>query len=236
MEKGINGRTIVVGDVHGCLEELRELLEKVKYLPLVDRLIFVGDLIDRGPDPAGVVRFCRERDLECTMGNHEYQFLRWYKGNKHLTKRQGYEEFTDEDVSYINRMPYSLKLSDDLWVVHAGVKPNLPLDKQAKDDLIFLRYTDSDRNFISLRKISKGKGEGAMFWTEFWEGPASIIYGHNVHSYENPLVTEVAPGVKCYGIDTGCCFGGRLTALIVETGEMVQVQAKKIYYKSDLAK
>lgn len=234
MEKGINGRTIVIGDVHGCLEELKELLEKVKYLPLVDRLIFVGDLIDRGPDPAGVVKFCRERDLECTMGNHEYQFLRWYKGNKHLTKRQGYEEFTDEDVSYINRMPYYLKITDDLWVVHAGVKPGIPLDKQSKDDLIFLRYTDKDRNFISLRKIAKGKGEGAMFWTEFWYGPASIIYGHNVHGEAEPLITEVAPGVKCYGIDTGCCFGGRLTALIVETGEIVQVQAKKIYYKSDL--
>lgn len=234
MEKGINGRTIVVGDVHGCLEELLELLEKVKYLPLVDRLIFVGDLIDRGPDPAGVVKFCRERDLECTMGNHEYQFLRWWKGNKHLTKRKGYEEFTDEDVSYINRMPYSLKLTDDLWIVHAGVKPGIPLDKQSKDDLIFLRYTDSDRNFISLRKIAKGQGDDAKFWTDFWFGPASIIYGHNVHSQESPLITEVAPGVKCYGIDTGCCFGGRLTCLIVETGEIIQVKAKKIYYKSDL--
>lgn len=225
-------RTICVGDIHGCLEEFEELLKTVQYLRNVDRLVLVGDLIDRGPDSVGVVRKARELNLEVTMGNHEYKFLRWYKGNKHLDKHDHYSKFSDEDVQFINSMPYSVKLRDDLWVVHAGVKPGIPLEKQSKDDMLYLRYTDKDRKFISLRKIAKGEGDGAIFWTKFWQGPASVIYGHNVHSYEDALVEEVLPGVKCWGIDTGCCFGGALTALIVDTGELVQVQAKKIYYKS----
>lgn len=228
----IKKRTVVVGDVHGCLEEFDELVKTINYNPIEDRLIVVGDLIDRGPDSVGVVRRCREMNLEVTMGNHEYKFLKWWKGNKHLDVHPHYSELNDDDVNYIARMPYYIKLRDDLWVVHAGVKPNLSIEQQKKDDLMYLRYTDKDRHFISMHKIAKGEATGAMFWTEFWKGPASVIYGHNVHGFEDPKIEEVSPGVKCYGIDTGVCFGGRLTALIVETGEIVQVQAKKIYYKS----
>jgi len=234
MEKGINGRTIVIGDVHGCLEELEELLKTVQFKFGIDRLIIVGDLIDRGPDSVGVVRRCRQLDAEVTMGNHEWKFLKWWKGNKHYDAHKHYKELNDDDVAYINRMPYHLKLTDSLYVVHAGVKPGIPIEKQKRDDLLYLRYTDSDRHFISMHKVAKGQAPEAIFWTEFWKGPESIIYGHNVHGIEDPRIVEVDTGVKCYGIDTGCCFGGRLTAMIVETGEFVQVQAKKVYYKSDI--
>lgn len=228
----VRGRTIVVGDVHGCLEEFEELLKKLQYLPNVDRLIVVGDLIDRGPDSVGVVRKCRELNLEVTMGNHEIKFIKWWKGNKFYDAHSHYSELNDDDVNYISKMPFYIKLKEDLWVLHAGVKPGIPIDKQKKDDLTYLRYTDKDRNFISMHKIAKGEAPEAMFWTQFWTGPASVIYGHNVHSLELPKVEEVASGVICWGLDTGCCFGGRLSALIIDTGEIVQVQAKKIYYKS----
>jgi bis(5'-nucleosyl)-tetraphosphatase (symmetrical) len=59
-----------------------------------------------------------------------------------------------------------------------------------------------------------------------------VIHGHNVNSLESPLIEEPAPGAFCYGLDTGCCFGGRLSALILETKEIVQVPAKRIYYKA----
>lgn len=227
-------RTLVVGDIHGCLEEFDELLKKVQFNKNEDRLILVGDLIDRGPDSVGVVRRAREMNLECTMGNHEYKFLRWYKGNKHYTTMKHYEEFSDADVTYINNMPTHLKVNDNLVIVHAGMKPGIPAEKQHKDDLLYLRFTDKNRKFISIKAIAKDGAEahGAIFWTAFWHGPESVVYGHHVHSEENPLIEEISPGIKCYGIDTGCCFGGRLTCLIVETGEIVQVQAKKIHYKS----
>src|SRR5512138_2797540 len=70
-------RTIVVGDVHGCLEELDDLLVTAGYTPGKDRLVFLGDLLDRGPDPVGVVRRVRELGAECVLGNHEEKHLRY---------------------------------------------------------------------------------------------------------------------------------------------------------------
>lgn len=233
-------RHIIVGDIHGCIEEFDELRKLVSYNKETDKLILLGDLIDRGPDSVGVVRRARELNLDCVVGNHELKYLKWYKsyGSRVdvFDKKNHYTEFSDEDVNYIFRMPTYIKVnSQNTIVVHAGLKPGIPLEKQSKDDLCYLRYTDSDRKFISLKKInSMGKDAvGARFWTEFWYGPESVVYGHNVHSYENPLIEVVAPDVVCYGLDTGCCFGGRLTALILESKEIVQVQAKRTYYQSD---
>lgn len=231
-------RTIFVGDVHGCIDEFNELLKKLSYDPKNDRLILLGDLIDRGPDSVAVVRKAREMKLECVMGNHEHKYVKWFRTQGTRVdvydKKAFYNDLLDQDISYIQDMPLYIEL-DDVVAVHAGLKPGISISNQTKDDLMYLRYTDSDRKFISLKKINKlGKeATGAKFWTEFWQGPKSVVYGHNVHSYENPLIEEVAPGVTCYGIDTGCCFGGRLTALIWETKEIVQVQAKRAYYTSD---
>ena len=231
-------RTIIVGDVHGTLDEFNELIEKLKYNPQEDRLILVGDLLDRGPFPAQMVKRAREMDLECVMGNHEAKFLKWYnsQGTRMdvYDRKDHYDELSDQDVAYIMNMPTYIEL-DDVIVVHAGLKPGIFMPNQRKDDLMYLRYTDKDRRFISLKKINKiGKeAAGAMFWTEFWYGPKSVVYGHNVQSFDAPLIEERAPGVVCYGLDTGACFGGKLTALIWETKEIVQVQAKKVYYESD---
>jgi bis(5'-nucleosyl)-tetraphosphatase (symmetrical) len=230
-------RTIVIGDVHGCLVEFNSLLEKLNYNPNEDRVILVGDLIDRGPDSKGVLKRARQLKLECVMGNHEHKFLKWYKtfGTKVdvYDTHAHYKEFEQEDIDYIFKMPAYIQVGNFI-IAHAGVKPGVPIDKQSKNDLLYLRYTDKDRKFISLKKVfTLGKETaGAYFWTEFWRGPESVIYGHNVNSFETPLIEEVSSGVTCYGIDTGCCFGGHLTALILETKEIVQVKAEKVYYQS----
>ena len=233
-------RTIIVGDIHGCIDEFEELIRVIKYDKNFDRLILLGDLIDRGPDSLAVVQKARKMGLECVMGNHEYKFLKWWKSSGSQAdvydKKDFYTQFTDEDVNYIFRMPTYIKI-DNTVIVHAGVKPGIPISKQSKDDLMYLRYTDSEKRFISLKRIAKiGKeAAGAHFWTEFWYGPESVVYGHNVHSMTDPLIEEVAPGVTCYGLDTGCCFGGKLTALVLETKEIVQVQARRTYYQSKFA-
>lgn len=231
-------RTIFVGDVHGCIDEFNELLKKLSYDPKNDRLILLGDLIDRGPNSVAVVRKAREMKLECVMGNHEHKYIKWFRTQGTRVdvydKKAFYNDLSDQDIVYLHDMPLYIEL-EDVVAVHAGLKPGISISNQTKDDLMYLRYTDSDRKFISLKKINKlGKeATGAKFWTEFWQGPKSVVYGHNVHSYENPQIEEVAPGVMCYGIDTGCCFGGHLTALIWETKEIVQVKAKRAYYTSD---
>jgi bis(5'-nucleosyl)-tetraphosphatase (symmetrical) len=233
-------RTIIVGDIHGCIEEFEELIRTLSYNKDSDRMILLGDLIDRGPNSLAVVQKARRMRLECVMGNHEYKFLKWHKnaGTRMdvYDKKDYYTQFTEDDINYIFHMPTYIKL-DNVIVVHAGLKPGISVSAQSKDDLMYLRYTDADRKFISLKKVSKlGKEEtGARFWTEFWTGPESVVYGHNVHSMTDPLIEEVSPGVTCYGLDTGCCFGGRLTALILETKEIVQIQAKRTYYQSRFA-
>jgi bis(5'-nucleosyl)-tetraphosphatase (symmetrical) len=231
-------RHIFIGDIHGCLDEFNELMKKVSYNPNEDRLILLGDLIDRGPDSVGVIQRARELKLECVMGNHEHKFVKWFRSQGTRVdvydRRDFYTKFTDQDIQYIQDMPTYIELHDVI-AVHAGLKPGISMSSQTKDDCMYLRYTDLDRKFISLKKINKlGKEEtGAIFWTQFWHGPKSVVYGHNVHSYETPLIEGIYPGVTCYGLDTGCCFGGRLTALIWETKEIVQVQAKRAYYQSD---
>lgn len=232
-------RTIVVGDIHGCIDEFNELIKTVSYNKESDRIILLGDLIDRGPDSAAVVRRARELNLECVMGNHEHKFLKWFRSHGSsvdvYSKLPHYSEFSDADINYIMRMSSYVKLSEhNTIVVHAGLRGGIPLINQSKDDLMYIRYMDADHKFISLKKINKlGKAAtGALFWTEFWTGPESIIYGHNVNNYENPSIEEVSPGIMCYGLDTGCCFGGKLTAMIVESKEIIQIQAKRAYYES----
>lgn len=229
-------RTIVIGDIHGCLEEFEELLNKLSYQPSNDRIILVGDLIDRGPDSLGVVRKARELKLECVMGNHEFKFLKWYKNKNSRSDVYGtyYKDLnlSQNDIDYLFKMPSYVRINNNLIIVHAGLKPGISLLSQSNNDLMYLRYTDVNGEFISLKTISKIGKEAAKacFWTEFWKGPDSVVYGHNVHSLDYPLIEEVAPNVTCYGIDTGCCFGGHLTSLILETKEIVQVKAKKEYF------
>jgi bis(5'-nucleosyl)-tetraphosphatase (symmetrical) len=231
-------RTIFVGDIHGCIDEFNALLKKLQYDPKRDRLILLGDLVDRGPDSLAVVQRAIDLNLESLMGNHEHKFVKWYRSQGSRVdvydRKDYYANLTDQQIQYIMNMPTYIEL-DDVIAVHAGLKPGILLSNQRRDDLMYLRYTDSDRRFISLKTINKvGKeAAGAMFWTHFWYGPKSVVYGHNVHDYDQPLVEEKIPGVVCYGLDTGCCFGGHLTALIWETKEIVQVKAKKVYYQSN---
>lgn len=231
-------RTIIMGDIHGCVDEFNDLLLKLKYNSNDDRLILGGDLIDRGPKSVEMVRQAREMNLECVMGNHEYKFLTWYKNQGTNMKNiydsyPHYTKFDEKDINYMAQMPLYIKI-DNYIIVHAGLKAGYSLESKKKDDLLYLRYTDKNSKFISLKKINKiGKdASDAHFWTEFWQGPESVIYGHNVHSYDEPLIEEVAPNVFCYGLDTGVCFGGNLTAMILETKEIVQVPARKVYYQS----
>lgn len=231
-------RTIIVGDIHGCIEEFNELIRTLSYNKQTDRLILLGDLIDRGPDSVAVVRRAREMDLECVRGNHEQKFLKWFRNSGSRSdvydRSPHYSKFSDQDINYIANMPLYIKVGNIL-IVHAGLRPGIPVDKQKPDDLMYLRYTDSDRKFISVKKVMSlgAEAAGAHFWTEFWTGPESVVYGHNVHSLNDPLIEKISDNeTVCYGIDTGCCFGGRLTAMILENKEIVQVQAKKVYYKS----
>lgn len=222
-------RNIVIGDIHGCLIEFEELLEKISYNSSNDRLILLGDLVDRGPYSAEVIKKAREMNLESVMGNHEFNLLKKYNNPNYYDKsKKYYEKLSDEDLDYIFHMPPFIKVNNYL-IVHGGLRPNINIDLQKKEDLLSLRYLDSNMNTYSLSEFKKIKNNEIKFWTHFWNGPESIIYGHQVHCLGSVLLEKKDQNVFCIGMDSGCCFGGNLSALILETLEIIQVQSKDKY-------
>src|SRR6185503_6653865 len=131
-------RTLVIGDVHGCLDELRELLERVRFRKGEDRLVFVGDLMDRGPYPVECVRLARELEAECLLGNHEEKHLRWRRHVERAAAERGYKNpmpsmgevreaenaaLDADEVAWLASLPVCVDLGGDWVAVHAGFEP-----------------------------------------------------------------------------------------------------------------
>jgi len=240
--------TVLVGDIHGCLEEFDELLKSIQYDSNTMRLIALGDLMDRGPDQAGCVRRARELNIECVKGNHEDKHIRWFKHEqknkndkrknpmKPLAERDflAHQQLSESDLEWMANLPLSLDLGNKWWAVHAGCEPRFTLANQSERQIIRVRYVDSDGVAKSLGP-NFSQPANTKYWTEMWKGPESIVYGHCVHSESEPRIDKISDTVTCIGLDTGCVFGGMLTAMLFdpftpEERMFVQVKAKKIYY------
>lgn len=237
-------RTLVVGDVHGCLEELVQLLDKASFRRGQDRLVLLGDLMDRGPYPVECVRLARELGAEVVLGNHEEKHLRWRKHLERQSHDPAYRNpmgglggpraaenaaLTDSDMAWLRSLPVCLDLGNDWVAVHAGFEPGRSLGEQREDRVLRVRWVDSGGMFVPFKKNSVAQPPGSRYWAELWKGPVSVVYGHAVHSLESPRVDHADTGVSCWGIDTGCCFGGRLTALELPSFTVHQVPAKAKY-------
>lgn len=246
---------VVVGDIHGCLEEFDELLKKIEYKPEQMRLVLLGDLMDRGPDPVGCVRRARELGVECVMGNHEEKHLRWHRHQKKQAQtgkanpmrplaevdQKANAELSDQDFTWLKSLPLKLQLTEQWWAVHGGCEPRHSLQDQDPKQIIRCRYVTESGVAVSLNP-DKSQPEGTKYWAELWHGRESIIYGHCVHSLETPRLDYSPFHGACLGIDTGCCFGGHLTAAMMKLPkdlhvvgerdiEFVQVKAKKKYFE-----
>lgn len=234
------GRTLVIGDVHGCLGELDELLKTAEYRHGGDRLVFLGDLVDRGPDPLAVVHRVRELGAECVLGNHEEKHLRYAaheaRQRSDPTYRNPMRPFDPkraaehaallpEDLGWIATLPRSISLGGLWTAVHAGFVPDVPVSRQPPDWVIRLRYVD-----VAGKPVSRERGEngepGIRRWAEAWKGPQSVVYGHHAQALAGPRIDQPVPGVRCVGIDTGCVYGGFLTAFELPTERFVQVPSR----------
>lgn len=250
-------RDIAIGDVHGCIDELNELLCLVSYKPGRDRLVFVGDLVDRGPDSLAVLRRVREltsagtsaTDASCVMGNHDEWYVRCAKheARKRATGKKNplqqnkkkfalYQQMSDEDIAWLSALPYLHRIDFKTVVVHAGFRPGIPVEQQDEDDMLRMRYLKSDKLTTPVVEA---------YWTEVWTGPEDVVYGHSPSKTDavltakptwvghDPETDRHARGyVRCWGIDTGCCFGNKLTAWVREPGgsvELVSVRARAQY-------
>ncbi|SEN09907.1 serine/threonine protein phosphatase 1 [Halorientalis persicus] len=189
----------VVGDVHGCLDELRRLWTEMDPGE-GDCVIFVGDLVRKGPASREVVEFVRDRDNATSVrGNNEAKVLNGEVSRPGL----------DPVREYIESLPVALSWDGGL-VVHGGVDPTRPLASHGVEDL------------LETRSIPAGNGYDGPFWFEQYEGPPRVFFGHTV--LDDPVDTQWA-----VGLDTGCVYGGSLTALATRSGEWFSVDAAQTH-------
>ena len=200
------GRTIVIGDLHGCYDEAVELLRQLAAAPS-DRVIFAGDLIDRGPKPRACVELAMQH--ECILGNHEQRHLNqrlfpsFLLSADHQATRKALD---DRHFEYFTKLPSLLRLPEhNAAVVHAGGFPGVPLDAQANRHLLHIQNIKPP----GKKTVWPSKAPADFtFWANFWNGPERLIFGHTVLSA--PLILPHA-----VGIDTGAVFGHGLTAVIL---------------------
>ena len=218
------GRTIVVGDVHGCRDEVERLLDRVHYDETRDRLFFLGDLLSRGPDPRGVLAIVRRTGARSVRGNHDDVLLRWRAAKKAggeaplaKNKRKLAEELEEEDWAVLESLELWIDVpSHDLRLVHAGVIPGVPIESQPIEALLSMRYlgpNDEPIEKLGIRGAPVEK-DGTVLWGRRYVGPPHIVFGHNAQN--EPQLHPWATG-----IDTGVVYGERLTALVLQSDQRV---------------
>lgn len=210
-------RTIIIGDLHGCYDAAVELLSTLAVSER-DRLIFAGDLVDRGPQPRACVELAMR--YECVLGNHEESALLERRRDNarlspdHLRTKQSLQ---DVHYDYFASLPRFIRLPEhDAAVVHAGAYPGVPLEQQTQHHLCHIQCIKPPlpKSFWPSKAPSD-----STFWTNHWQGPERLIFGHSV--LDKPLVTRWA-----VGIDTGAVFGRGLTALVLPEWTLVTIKTK----------
>ncbi len=211
-------RTIVIGDIHGCFDELISLLDLVGLKP-GDQVVAVGDLITKGPKSREVLDFFRsDNRFLSVLGNHDLALLRYWRGQTDSLKNSQAKTAAelDSDLAAYRDFLGSLPLIIDLGthvVVHAGVRPGVPLDAQSAEDLTELRTLGKDRT-----------SRTGVPWYEVYDSEKIVLFGH----WPRPQPIRVAHAI---GLDTGCVYGNRLSCYIIETDEFVSVAAFQAYDK-----
>lgn len=226
----------IIGDVHGCGAELRALLERLGYTgspprhPDGRRVIFLGDLIDRGPEIPQVLRLAMDLveagSALCVPGNHEMKLLRKLNGRDVKVSHglaETLEQLEHEPPEFISRLrafldglvPHYVLDGGKLVVAHAGLKQSLQgrASGSVRDFALYGETTgETDQYGLPVR----------YKWAEEYRGDALVVYGHT--PVPEP---EWLNNTLC--VDTGCVYGGRLTALRYPERELVSVPAAREY-------
>jgi hypothetical protein len=209
-------RTIVVGDIHGCYDELIEMLETVGF-GQDDRVICVGDLVTKGPKNREVLElFMTDARFRTVIGNHDLALRRKWSGEKVKLKtaqKALHKQLKSEKEKYLpflNALPFTIDLGTHL-VVHAGLRPGVALYSQTSEDMTLLRTLGKNR-----------ESHDGTPWYEVYDGEKVVLFGH----WPSP---EPRRGPRALGLDTGCVYGYNLTAYIIEEDRLITTPAKHVY-------
>jgi hypothetical protein len=134
----------------------------------------------------------------------------------------------EDALGWMASLPRSLLLDGGWTAVHAGFVPGVPIALQPPDWVIRLRYVDAEGRPAARERGEAGE-PGVRRWPLAWLGPRKVVYGHHPQSLGAPTHDEPpgAPGARCVGIDTGCVYGGHLTALLLPAEEIAQVPSRQ---------
>lgn len=238
----------VIGDIHGCYDELAQLLTELGHEDLLDpdiapaaegvapKVIFVGDIVDRGDrivDALRLVhRLCVRGHALTVVGNHDDRFLRWLIGRKvHIEHGlqetisefdaipdEERERWREELVDFLSALPWAIGIDDgNAIVAHAAWHAGLHSERSADRIRAYAMYGPTTGN-----KTPEGFPE-RIDWAPGYEGPELVIFGHQI--YDAPYMHDFA-----IGIDTGCVFGGALTALRYPGLEIFSVKSRRARY------
>lgn len=232
----LKGPFDIIGDIHGCASELECLLGKLGYVdgthPQGRTAVFVGDLVDRGPDTPGVLRrvmsMVGSGDALCVPGNHENKYGRYLKGRKvqhthglaeTIEQMEGEsEDFRKQVREFLDGLVSHYVLDGGRLVVcHAGLpeKYHGRTSGRVRSHALYGDTTgETDEFGLPVRYP----------WAEEYRGRAAVVYGHT------PVPTATwLNNTIC--LDTGAVFGGKLTALRWPERELVDVPAEQVWYE-----
>lgn len=216
-------KLIIYGDIHGCYDEFIELRKKI--IPQKDDIeICVGDIITRGKNSLKTLRYIQEHNIQSVLGNHEDKIIRYLE---HQKEENGNSIILDEDeqnivktlnsqdINFLMNMPLFKRIKN-ITILHGGLNNNYDLNnlnKKEKSKILRMRYLDTNHNFIILGK----EKDDSIFWADVYNGSQGfIVYGHQ-------WFEEVKKSKFALGIDTGCIYGNKLSAVVFELDKEVYI-------------
>jgi HEAT repeats/Calcineurin-like phosphoesterase len=215
-------RKLIIGDIHGCYDELTRLVEKA-CLDRDDEIIALGDIVDRGPDTMRVIDFFNYRThARSIMGNHEHKHI--LSSDRVIqpdpAQQITFDQFTPwgwygKFIDTIRSYPLYLDMPEAL-LIHGAFEPGVPITNQKKNVLLGTRNGEA-----YLRKHYDKP------WYELYDGEKPIIAGHRDYSGKGePLVV----GDRIFLMDSGCCYGKYLSAVLLPGFQIIRVKSRKNYW------
>jgi bis(5'-nucleosyl)-tetraphosphatase (symmetrical) len=199
-------RVIFVGDIQGCYDELMDLLKEVDYVSAEDQLVCVGDMLNKGPNSLAVANFLMaEPHATCLLGNHEWFFINEGKKKKSFQKLSQHLGSSEDRVkAWLKSLPLFIE-TEDWMAIHGGLLPHQHPSEMDPETL------------TTLRRLPDGRP-----WFEATEPNKDLIFGHWA-------VMGLVQHGRIWGLDSGCVYGGYLSALVWPERRVVSVPARDAY-------